>query len=306
MIAVLSMVACKKNEVVPPPAPDAFALTSFIESQIATNTQHFTADASQSINIEGNYGTQLSLGPNQLSDNNGTVISGNVDIELIEIFSKSGMVLLDKPTMALLPNGDHATLVSDGEFYLNITQNGNEVTLLSPLNVKVPTGSIYDTDMKKFINVSPDDLLWEEAVDTLVIEEDSANGGIYYYGLDLLPGEWGWTNIDRFYNDPRPKTTIFAELPEGFDNTNTQVYISYDGESNALASFDTWVDGRFTEHYGLIPIGLEVHFVAVAIVNDELNYVIEDVTITENHVQQISNFSPISDANLITLIDALP
>ena len=90
---------------------------------------------------------------------------------------------------------------------------------------------------------------WEMAADSL-LDPDGGMEGVSAF--EILPGEWGWTNIDKFYSDPRPKTEIYAELPDGLGNTNTEVFISYDGESKALAQFDVWEDGRFTEHILLL------------------------------------------------------
>jgi len=165
--------------------------------------------------------------------------------------------------------------------------------------------------MRKFVDIDPgDDVLWEIADDSLIdfIDEDTIGepGGGYIASYGILPGEWGWTNIDKFFMDPRPKTTIFAEMPEGFDNTNCEVFISYDGTPGSLARFDTWIDGRFTEHYGLIPIGLNVHFIAVGIVDGDLHYAIEAASITTEHVQNIDHFTAISEAALIALIEDLP
>jgi hypothetical protein len=97
-------------------------------------------------------------------------------------------------------------------------------------------------------------------------------------------------------------------VPEGYDNTHCAVYLSYDGEPTALASFDVYNDGTdlFTEHYGLIPIGLQVHFIFVSVVDGQWNYAIQSATITANHVQVISNVQPITEAQLENLIDDLP
>ena len=297
--------SCKKPTVIPPPAPDSAALIAFTNDNLADATQHFSVDAGASIFIIGEKGTQLYLSANSLIDSDGDLVTGNVDVEFIEIDKKSGMVLMNKATMGKLGT-NHATLISQGEFYVSISQYGTELTLTSPMTLVSPVDS-YDPAMRKFINTGvEDDLLWEMAEDSILAAGDTIMGGGAGVSYEILPGEWGWTNIDKFYSDPRPKTTIFAELPDGFDNTNSEVYISYDGESNALAQFDVWVDGRFTEHYGLIPIGLEVHFIAVGIIDGELNYSIQAATITDNHVQDIDGFSAISDEGLVDLIDDLP
>ncbi|MFT5820152.1 MAG: hypothetical protein ACI8ZM_001386 [Crocinitomix sp.] len=300
---VLISFACKKHEEVPPPAPDSAALIAFNHENVAEAKQLFSVDANSPIFIYGEKGTTLYLGADALVDTDGNLVTGNVQVELIEIDKKSEMVMMNKATMGKV-GSNHATLVSQGEFYVSISQFGTELTLTSPMSLTTPIDG-YDPNMRKFVNISDEeDLLWEMADDSLVeIGEDTTGLAISY---DILPGEWGWTNLDKFYSDPRPKTNIYAEMPEGFDNTNTEVYISYDGESNALAQFDRWIDGRFTEHYGLIPIGLEVHFIAVGIVGDELHYSIQPATITDNHVQDIDDFTAITEDALVTLIDALP
>ncbi|MDG1912985.1 MAG: hypothetical protein P8I55_00135 [Crocinitomix sp.] len=279
------------------------ALANFFSTNIEAATQHFSQNANAVISLTGEKGTYLSLAPNSLIDADGDLITGLVDIELIEVSKKSEMVLMNKATMGKKgPN--HTTLISQGEFYVSISQFGTELTLTSPMTLSTPIDD-YDPSMRKFVNISDEeDLLWEMAADSILNEGEDSTGVALSY--EILPGEWGWTNIDKFYSDPRPKTEIFAELPEGFDDTNTEVYISYDGESNALAQFDVWTGDRFSEHYGLIPIGLEVHFIAVGIVGDELNCSIQSATIIDNHVQNIDDFAAITEDALITLIDALP
>ena len=63
---------------------------------------------------------------------------------------------------------------------------------------------------------------------------------------------------------------------------------------------------RFTEHYGLIPIGLNVHIILVSIIDDEIHYAIKSTTITENHVEVISAVQSITQEELTALIDDLP
>lgn len=300
---VLISFACKKPNTIPPPAPDAAALIAFVNENIEDATQNFSVNANSPIFIYGEKGTQLYLPADALVDADGVLVSGDVEVQLIEIDKKSEMVLMNKATMG--KNGsNHATLISKGEFYVSISQYGTELVLSSSMTLAAEVDD-FDPSMRKFVNISDDeDLLWEMADDSLIEAFDDSAGVDMSY--QILPGEWGWTNIDKFYSDPRPNTEIFAELPEGFDDTNTEVFISYDGESNALAQFDVWAGGRFTEHYGLIPIGLEVHFIAVGIVGGELHYSIQSATITDNHVQDIDDFAAISEEALITLIDALP
>ena len=75
-----------------------------------------------------------------------------------------------------------------------------------------------------------------------------------------------------------------------------------------LASFDTYDNDKklFTEHYGLIPIGLKVHFIFVSIIEDEIHYALQSATIAENHIETINDVKAITQEELVDLVDALP
>lgn len=82
----------------------------------------------------------------------------------------------------------------------------------------------------------------------------------------------------------------------------------YDGEPTALARFDKFdrETGLFTEHYGLVPIGLNVHFILVNMIEDELHYAIQPATITANHVEVFSKVESITEEELVQRIHDLP
>ncbi len=302
----LLMVSCKKDNP-QDPTTDKYGLNTFFSTNCENNTQHFSVDANAGGVIVGIKGTRVYINPNSLLNVNNQLVSGNVDIALIEIYDRATMVLLNKPTMGKLANGDLSTLLSGGEYYLKITQNGQELHTTSGVWVSVPTDNMggAQAGMSVFDGFIAEDgdLEWELVEDTVAVAQDTMGGSSY----EILDGQWGWTNVDRFYSDPRPKTVLKAKLPAGFDQTNSEVYITYDGETTALASLDTYTaDGFFSEHYGLIPIGLEVHFIAVTLIDGELNYAIQAATITDGHIQYINAFTPITQGALAILINDLP
>ena len=291
---VLIAFSCKKPEPVPPPSPDAAALILFSSEKVGEATQHFTEDATLPIAVTGSKGTGLYLPANSLVDSEGNLVTGNVDIELIEITQKSEMVLLEKPTNGKMADGTIAPLNSAGELFIRITQLGNELTLTTPMSVSLYT-THYSPHLRKFVDTSTDDdILWEIANDSIITFEEE--GGFVILGFDILPNEWGWVNCDFFKDDPRPKTSCNVTLPEGFSIENTNVFVSIDGE-NALAQFGSSYE---------FPIGADVHFVAIGIVDDAVHYSIQEATITDNHVENIDGFAAVSESTLVTLIEALP
>lgn len=282
-------------------------LKSFFSDNVTSNTQHFTINANTGGTFVGEKGTRVTISPNSLFDASGQIVTGTVNIELIEIYDRASMLMMNKPTMGQLPDGKKSVLISGGEYYLKISQNGVELNSTG-VDVTMPTGNTGGPDFNMSLfdgTIENNDLTWNLLEDTVNVDQDTtAEFGSSY---EILDGSWGWTNVDRFYSDPRPKTTLKLKVPDGFDNTNCEVYLTYDGEPTALASLDTYTsDGYFSEHYGQIPIGLEVHFIAVTMINDELNYAVLGATITDGYIGYINSFSPISQANLATMINNLP
>jgi hypothetical protein len=312
---IVLLTACDDDAEKPHILPDGAALDAYIETNIEDQKQGFTLDAAAGGNITGSKGTVLRFSPNAFLTLSNEAVTGMIDIKLIEVYSRTNMLLTDKPTTGKLDNGDHATLISGGEFYVNATQNGNQLKLVSGYQIIAPTentGGVQE-GMKVFTGVEEcvdDDCnnVWVEVKDRgMEVGQFQGTGGSFsaYF---CFQQKFGWTNIDKWYSDPRPKTTIFVDAPQGFDNTNCAIFLSYDDEPTSLARFDTYdhETGLFSEHYGLIPIGLKVHFILVSIVDDKIHYAIQGAEITENHVEVIGEVKAITQEELIELIGNLP
>jgi hypothetical protein len=314
--AFIITTACDKDDItIPESKPDGEALHHWFDSGVMDREQHFTLTVSTGGALTGSQGTKLDFGPNAFTTLSGEAVTGSVDITLVELYDRASMLLTKKPTNGKRTDGSISTMVSGGEFFVNATQNGSPLKLKSGYTIVAPTENTgeIDQEMKQFdgeINCEGDDcdLVWNEVQDRgIEIGEFQVTGGFKtaYY---VFQSKFGWTNIDRWYNDPRPKTKIFVDVPEGFDNTNCVVYIAYDGEPTALGSFDIYDKDKklFTEHYGLIPVGLKVHFILVSIIDDTIHYAIQGATITENHTEIIENVQSITEDKLIDLIAELP
>jgi hypothetical protein len=197
---------------------------------------------------------------------------------------------------------------------VNATLKGEQLIPVNGYSLIIPVNNTggADNDMKLFDGkeVCEGDnckIVWEQMDRGVEVAKWQDAGGIYsvYYAFQ---SKFGWTNIDKWYNDLREKTTIYVDLPDEYNNTNCSVYLSYDGQASALAQFDKYDKNKklFTEHYGLIPIGLEVHFVVLSIVEGEWHYAIAEATITENHVQIIGELSSTTEADLVKMVEQLP
>ena len=276
--------------------------------------QTFTIDASTGGTIIGEDYTSIYFFPNSFLDQNGDTVTGSVDIELIEIYTRADMVLTKLPTNGRRDNGDVEALQSAGEFFINARQNGSDLqttgyTIFAP-------NDTFDPEMALFVAENCDavecDVVWDErpGADGNGVGQGEGQGpdGNYVTGYQTFRDEFGWTNLDRWYNFEGPKTIVFADVPEGYDDSNSNVYIAYEGEPGSLALLDIYDTNQelFTEHYGQIPVGQNVHFIFVSIQNGDYVYAVQSTTIVDNHIEVFTNPQTTTEAGLIAIINALP
>ncbi|WP_417942892.1 hypothetical protein [Flavobacterium sp. RS13.1] len=313
-LALAAFASCDDSEgdnKVTPPSASEFAAVR--DNALAGKTQHFTATAGDgTITITSAKGVKLNINGNCLTKN-GNAVTGTIDIEFVELFDKGSMLVTNKPTMGLMADGKKNLLISGGEFFIKATQGGVALQTSCSMSMIVPTtltGGL-DNTMTLWTGVidEAEELVWREAK----AGADGANGkggvqgeGNNYY---VTFGNFGWTNVDRFYSDPRPKTTILVDAPEGYDNNNCAIYLSYDGEgTNALAKLDTYTAaGLFSEHYGQIPVGLACHIIFATEDNGQWRYAIKGVTIAANQTYSftLAETTVGSEAQLVAAINAI-
>ena len=294
--------------------PSHAAFNSIRQVALDNITQNFQIDAANGMTtLTSANGVEIDIDANCLTLN-GAAITGIIDIVYVEVFDGGQMLVTDKTTMGKLPNGDMAMLISGGEFYINATQNGQQLTLGCSMNLRIPANlTAPDNAMTLWNGVLDNDgnIDWEEqnaapGQGEVFLEQGSTGGQTYFAFFN----NFGWTNVDRFAGIPGPKTQILASVPSGFNFGNSAIYLHYDGEGNALAKLDTYDAnaGLFSEHYGQIPVGLACHIIFATEENGQWRYAIKPVTITENAVYTftLAETTVGSEAQLIATINALP
>lgn len=292
-------------------APTAQQFSAVQATALENRTQHFTVGTNDPwTSFTSEKGVIVWLSGNCFTLN-GVPVTGDVDIDYVELFDRGNMLVTNKTTMGVLPNGDKSLLLSGGEVYINVTQNGQQLENGCGVSISIPaslTGDEPDDDMSLWEGIIDDNgnIAWEEADNEQQEQFAGVEGGNYYAYFN----HFGWTNVDRWFSDPRPKTTLLVDVPEGFDNTNSAVYISYNEVGNALANLDVYNEetGLFSEHYGQIPIGLECNVIFVSESEGNWIYAIKAVTIIENGIITFTDgqLQTATEAELIALIDALP
>ncbi len=263
--------------------------------------------------------SNIVIPPKSIVAHDGKEITGDIVIKYIEIFEKGKMAVTNKPTMGIVA-GELTLLRTGGEFYLDITYQGEQVKVVNPIKINISTSNSKASPVGMVlwngdINAN-DNLTWLPA-DTkdLSFENDGAifggKGGTFYDVLLNNSSSFGWCNIDIRSNMPGDKVKIEVVPPAGFNHTNSSVYLAVKGEENMLAQFDIFNSGTntFEEHTGLLPVGLECHIIFVAQQNGNFIYSIISTTIGYNANYTVSSNSLISTnsySDLETAIRQLP
>lgn len=311
----LTGISCSKDDADVDPNPDnpfvppsAIQLNNLRETALSLHTETIVFNAEDGISFISDDGAEIQISPSCLYKE-GNAVTGQVELTFIDLYEKADMAVTNKPTMGLMQNGDKAPLITGGEFFVEVRQDGDLLEMDCRYHLIVPgqnTGG-FDSEMVLWNGIIDDngDLTWDE-VDENSNTEIFGQGNTYHVYLDAF----GWTNIDRFHDDPRPKTTLRVAVPEGFDSANSTVYLSYNGEPNCLAhlsSFDT-ENGYFNEQYAQIPIGLEAHLIFLSAEGDDWRYATQGVTIADNEVYIFTIGDTEIDTleNVLTAIQNLP
>ena len=268
-------------------------LTGLLKN-IAPPMQSFSVSAGQTKTIVGSKGTNITFYPTTFKKKDGTILtSGNVTVVLQEMLSGPDMMLTGKTTTS---NGK--ILISGGQFYINATLNGEQLLINSDAKPQTKIPSFQNTiDMNVFIgNIKTNDSLegdtsinWEIGKDSIVQKRDSIynSSGIITFDWNYSFGfeKFGYYNCDQFYDWSAPRTEIKVKTPEGFDHTNTQVYVYFKSINSVikLEGYDKNTQTFFINH-ATAPIGLNVTIVVVS-KKDNKHYleVKPNITLTANY-----------------------
>ena len=312
--AILIFASCDKNQDennnVGPNQPivpenNIQALQDYFSNNIELAKQSFIIDAESGGTITSTSGTQITFYGNSFLNGMAQDVIGNITIELVELFNKSEMLRLNKPTMGVLPFGEQRPLVSGGEFQVKAFQNGNELYLKAGASytmISEAPGGVADQNMSLFIGEDDNGrLTW--------FQQDSTNNtGVFADGPQYFSflNQLNWINCDYFMNYNGPMTTVSAQFPEGFTNNNAMLFISFDG-LNSLTGIYGFENGVFTTApYYELPVGMDIHFIAFTVINDEPHAAIVSATIADGHLEIIPELIQTTEGQFASDLLTLP
>jgi uncharacterized lipoprotein YajG len=310
LAAALTLASCSKDDNNlpidnPKPLPTAASFAALKEKSLENLKQKFTLTAEDGVTtLTSAKGVKLTIDGSCLRKN-GNAVTGAVNVEITEIFDAGSMLATDVTSTGVMADGNQSVLISAGEFLVTASQGGVQLTTTCGMPIAIPgslTGGFQAGmelwDLKKQVTGKN---AWEKAG-----RQVDGKGGVYYTALQ----GFGYTNVDRFGSDPRPKTTLLATVPAGYNFDNCGIYIHYDNLGSNLANFDKFLSAtnQFTEHYGQIPIGLQAHVIFVTEDQGQFRYAIKAVTVAANDIYNFTLAETVlgTETQMKAAINALP
>ncbi|WP_304238663.1 hypothetical protein [Jiulongibacter sediminis] len=235
--------------------------------------------------LVGPYGSRLYVSPRDLISERGGSVSYPFEIEFREVLTPREMILHRAPTMA----GDRL-LFSGGEFFLNISKNGEELKLAEVSNLRLEAVSLVSGDQFNYFQgqrgldgmidwqegpemrrigfpcegqIQSSQDCWETDAATLQqMKERQDSLENFRNEYLILPTELGWINIDHYGSFEGDKVQISVQVKSGIPEAFF-VFL-YIPSTNSL------MDVPFGKKFPL-PVGLEVEIVAFGLtVEDRL------------------------------------
>ena len=287
----------------------------FIKNRIKS-TQKFNLNAGDGGVFTGQKGTVVTVQGGVLQMPDGTIYTGDVIASLLEVRSIADEALFGFPTQTVW-NG---ASMSGGEFLE--TAGSVELRITTPDGVELTApgnGVTIGIPIDPAIGFNPAMTLWEgvpapdqprtnvwKGIQGGNLEQNSQ---LYLFNWEGRPR----CNIDGLNSGCGGPTTPFkVDLPAGYNNTNTEVYIVAQicGSTGPKTVFSLDVYNSspiwWSEHTTAgIAVGTNVDFVAIANIGGTTYYKIENATIVPSHFQHMTGMTPISMPALTALLNAL-
>lgn len=305
LVTATCLAACKKEKTTT--TGDNYTSVQSFFSQSKVQTQSFSVNAANGGTITGAKGTTVTFPPNAFITFNGTPVTGNVTVQLKEVFSKKDMIY---ERVFPVAKGGHL-LNSAGEYFLAANQNGTPLQLKDGkfFEMRLPAQAA-DPNMQFFMLDGAGDSAQWVVPDTAVVPVDSqwvvspvsgfdfttVPDSAYVINCDSL----SWGNADVFMY-PTYVDCSFKVMGGTISSANTKAYSVYDGKNTVWPTGD-WGGGISNNiitdnHIAAIPI----HFLVISVIDGELYAGSTAVTPANGGVYNVT-IAPITKEALDALI----
>ena len=297
ILASIVFMQCKDKE---NEAPSKYGSASDFLETYAPKSQKFNGDAASTITFSSSNDFRYSFQPNSFRNSKGNLVTGNVDIEVIEIASKADMIYSGIMTVS-----NNQLLESGGMFKITATQGNEELIVTQPYLVSMPTDE-FDDQMMVFRGEETQNteggsaVNWVLADSTAVFPDSSQQdtSDRYYFYVNFT----SWCNLDKFWN-ATSGAQVRLKVPTECLGYETNVYMIME-DNTVTRLFLDQTNGEYNSSNYILPIGWDIQLLVVSTKDDKLSYALVDSEIVNNHLETVNSLTEISEEDLKSLIDS--
>lgn len=266
VLLMFTTVACKKKNEPSNPVGNTnfktYASMDEVFTLLELKPKVLVFDASVGKSFYGNSGTRYTFAPSCFIDASGSVVTGNVQVEVTEYLKKGDMIF-----SGVLPISDGESLISGGEFNVRASKNGQELFIKPGLTFQanIPRLGSKDTTMSLFrglsTNSKPEDKVnWRFRIPDTGISWLTFSNDSFHVISDSLR----YWNADKFMNNPNyQKFTVYlVGTNVTIDGTSLYSYVLYDGVRALLKIYN----GQTTIPVVHVP-DIPCHFISYGLIN---------------------------------------
>ena len=271
--------------------------------------QTFTIQGFAGGQIFGAQGGIINIPGQSLFNSDGTIIDGEVEVSLLEMFTPGEIVACQLSTNTRNTAGNIEPTLSEGLLFFDIQFNGQPVVIQGEVQVFIPEEN--NAQEQLFFNSPscPDIdcmVTWENTGIAFPSEIEDANGAITM-GYSAITSQTGWYHIGQFNPSQNERTIVYNVPPSGFDNTNSNVFLSYENDKIAVSLFEQYDAnlGVFSEVYNEIP--LETQGLLIFVSRQDGMYVLDtsEINVTQGIIGATTSTNGTTEDQLVTVINSL-
>ena len=201
------------------------------------------------------FGLQCIFPPNSCVGNTGTIVTGNVKVEVLLVKKKGDMVRMNKPT-----SSNNRLLVSGGELFISLKKEGNEVHLAPNIKIRMKyQDAPISTQMKFFRGdeSNPERFNWLPATDSANFVSPNIQG------YEIFTNHLHWVNCDYFYDTTGiARVSVTADLASYFTNANTIAFTVFKDFRAVVGMYGDITTRKFSTYR--LPVGKAITVVVIS------------------------------------------
>lgn len=271
--------------------------------------QTFTIQGFAGGQLLGVQGSAISIPGQSLFNTDGTIIDGEVEVRILEMFTAGDVIACQLSTNTRNASGTIEPTLSEGLLFFDIRFNGQPVVIQGEIQIFIPEEN-NTGELLFFNSPSCPDLdcrvTWETIGSAFPSEIEDASGNITF-GYSGITNQTGWYNIAQFNPSQNERTIVYNVPPAGFNDTNSNIFLSYTDDKIAVSLFDQFdlSLGVFSEVYREIPLDTQGHLIFTSRLDGIFRLDTSQILVTQDIIGTTTDTTERSEEQLITLINSL-